>query len=85
MHNVYDMCFILNCSCVSPVTSDVGCPPSFARYRGRCYRAVPALLSFASSYPGHRDICPRMKWGETSYLARVDSLEVLNFIKTITV
>ena len=71
--------------CVSPLTSDVGCPPTFARYRGRCYRAVPALLSFASSYPGHRDICPRMKSGETSYLARVDSLEVLNFIKTITV
>ena len=68
--------------CFRACFADVGCPPSFVRYHGRCYRAVPGVVSFSTS--GERDICTRMTWGETSYLARTDSLEVLNFIHMIS-
>ena len=62
--------------------ADVGCPPSFVRYHGRCYRAVPGVVTFLTD--ALQNICTRMSWSETSYLAKTDSLEVLNFIRSIT-
>ena len=72
----------LNTTCTCPF-ADVGCPPSFVRYHGRCYRAVPGVVTFLTD--ALQNICTRMSWGETSYLAKTDSLEVLNFIRSITV